>query len=657
MTARMQRSNRNTNRGRRPRAGRFKRLTIALAAGLVIVLVPQFVVAVAQAADPNQVTGLAAVQHDGYATLSWDPVDGATDYQIERAVVNGDGSVGAGVIVGVWQPERTVTPDQPRFADAGFALGGTYQWRVRARIVTVPQPFSEPLVGTTLPQWGTGPGASLRTQWESSGNATFTSDVNEYAYEAALDAASPRVRMVELGRTNPVASGPAAPGNRPINMLVVGYPAPPATAQQISDSQTIVYNCNVHGNEPQGRESCLIFARMLAFTEDPHMKEVLSHITVLIVPTINGNGRAANTRGNETGQDLNRDYAQISQPENKAFVKMLRDYTPEVGIDLHEGDSEDLPILSARHLNVHEPMFSEGKNGLVEGWMYDHGAQSGWWHGPYSTGGDSHEGILRNTFGLKNVVGMLAENRASGGATRPAETGNQLANRNRKSYGSLYEEFTTLEYHWTNRAKIHDLVEQSVAFNTANTGQVVTRGSYPWPYNPRNGANTGLPDVDTVTPDHIIDPAPCGYYLTEDQYSGERAGGTVELRLGLHGIAQQTRPVGHVVRIAQPQRGLIPTLFDEAAVAPEPILVATRLADRRATVVVGDQDSGVPNRSLPGGCTVDDLILDEAAGWPSRDVFVSDIQTVLDEFAAAGLISGKERAAITRAAIRSGIGA
>jgi hypothetical protein len=115
--------------------------------------------------------------------------------------------------------------------------------------------------------------------------------------------------------------------------------------------------------------------------------------------------------------------------------------------------------------------------------------------------------------------------------------------------------------------------------------------------------------------------------------------------------------VGHVVRIAQPQRGLIPTLFDEAAVAPEPILVATRLADRRATVVVGDQDSGVPNRSLPGGCTVDDLILDEAAGWPSRDVFVSDIQTVLDEFAAAGLISGKERAAITRAAIRSGIGA
>ena len=41
----------------------------------------------------------------------------------------------------------------------------------------------DPVFGTTLPQWGTGPGASLRTQWETSGNATYTSDVNEYAYE------------------------------------------------------------------------------------------------------------------------------------------------------------------------------------------------------------------------------------------------------------------------------------------------------------------------------------------------------------------------------------------------------------------------------------------------------------------------------------------
>ena len=132
--------------------------------------------------------------------------------------------------------------------------------------------------------------------------------MNEYAYEAALDAASDRVRVVEIGRTNPILTGTGQPGNRPINLLILGYPSPPATAAAISSRPTISFNCNVHGDEPQGRESCLIFARMLAFTTDPHLLEVLANTTVLIVPAINGNGRARNTRGNETGADLNRDH-------------------------------------------------------------------------------------------------------------------------------------------------------------------------------------------------------------------------------------------------------------------------------------------------------------------------------------------------------------
>jgi hypothetical protein len=551
-----------------------RRPTAALAAVAVALALALGVADARAQALPGQVTGLAVKQQEGFATLSWTPIEGATQYQIVRTPVDElDVPTGPVQVVGLWQPNRTVTPDRPTFADAGFALGGRYQWRVSV-VSPSPGPPSEPVSGTTRPQWGSGPGAGLRTQWETSGNATYTSDVNEYAYTAALDAASDRVRVVEVGRTNPVAT---APTGRPINMLVIGYPAPPGTAEEISDSPAIVYNCNVHGNEPQGRESCLIFARMLAFTEDEHLLEVLSGITVLIVPTINGNGRAANTRGNETGQDLNRDHAGITQPETKAFAAMLRDYTPEVGIDLHEGDTEDLPILSARHLNVHEPLFVEGKSGLVEGWMYDHAAVDGWWAGPYSNGGDSHEGILRNTFGLKNVVGMLAESRPDGGTTRPGEA-TQLANRNRKSYASLWEEFQMLEYYAQRRARIHELVEQAIAFNRANVGRVVLRGAYPWPAFPGPGGPP-LPDTDAPTASRIIDPPPCGYFLTETQYSGTRSGGTVALRFGLHGIAVDDRPAGHIVRLAQPLRGLIPTLLDANAVSPEPIVAGTRLFD------------------------------------------------------------------------------
>jgi zinc carboxypeptidase len=542
--------------------------------GMFATLVVAVLVLPATAAA-QQVQGLRATQGEGFATLAWEPVAGATDYQIERTPVDPVNlPTGPSVITGVWQPLRTITPDRPRFADAGFELGGRYMWRVRARIGAEAQPFSEAVFGNTRPQWGSGPGAGLRTQWESSGNATYTSDVNEYAYTAALDNSSPRVRVVEIGRTNPV---PTAPEGRPINLLILGYPAPPATAQAISDRPAIVYNCNVHGNEPQGRESCLIFARMLAFTEDEALLDVLRDLTVLIVPSINGNGRAANTRGNETGQDLNRDYALIEQPETKAFVRMLRDYTPEAGIDLHEGDTEDLPILTSRHLNVFEPILREGKEELVEGWMYTAASRSGWWMGPYSNGGDSHEGILRNTYGLKNVVGMLAENRSGGGATRPAETGNQLANRNRKSYGSLWEEFQALDYYWTRQPQIEEMVESSVAFQRTNTGPVILRGSYPWPLDPRFPAHP-LPDTDAPTPERTLDPAPCGYFLTEAQFSGDMFGGSVGSRLAIHGITQQDRPAGHVVRLfGQAQRGLIPTLLDPDAVAPEPMIEGTRL--------------------------------------------------------------------------------
>jgi len=142
-------------------------------------------------------------------------------------------------------------------------------------------------------------GETLRTQWELTQAAQFTSDVNEYAYTAALDAASDRVRAVEIGRT---VLG------RPINMFIIGYPTPPATAKKIANSSATLVNCNVHGNEPSSREACLILARQLAFGDDARTIDILSNTTVLIVPAINGDGRAADTRGNSSGQDLNRDF-------------------------------------------------------------------------------------------------------------------------------------------------------------------------------------------------------------------------------------------------------------------------------------------------------------------------------------------------------------
>jgi Zinc carboxypeptidase len=530
----------------------------------------------ALAQEPNQVTSLAAVQEDGFVTLSWNPVAGATDYQVERTPVDGaDQPTGPATIVGLWQPTRTVTPDAPTFAESGFVLGERFCWRVRARFGTAAEPFSEPVCGTTRPQWGVGPGASMRTQFEQTNGASYTSDFNEYLYTAALDEASERVRVVEIGRTLQ---------GRPINMFIFGYPAPLPSAAQISESPTTLIQCHVHGNEPSMRESCLILARELAFTDDPAILRFMERSTVLIVPTLNGDGRAANTRGSSTGQDLNRDHSLLREPETKAFSAMLRDYTPDVAVDGHNGDSEDLPVLGPRHLNVFEGLYSEAKNRLIESWIYDNAALAGWYAGPYSNGGASQETILRNTFGLKSIVGILSENRGGAGVTRPGAT--FAGNENRKAYSQLWLIKQLLEYHYENHATIRRLVAESRAFQRAHAGPIVFRGSYPWPPFP---PLPSAPDVDAPEPDAILEDPPCGYFLTGEQYTGARPEGTVELRLNLHGIAVEPAPgylvselgPGYFVRMTQPLRGLVPLLLDSQAA--EPMVDGLRLQEESSS--------------------------------------------------------------------------
>ena len=552
------------------------RLAIAVTVLVASVVAP----APARAQAPGEVTNLAVVQHDGFVTLTWSPVAGATDYQIERTPVDAqDVPSGAAVITGVWRPNRTVTQDSPAFADAGFNPGDRFQWRVRARFGITPQPFSLPVAGTTVAPFGdpAAPGASLRTQWELTQAAQFTTDVNEYDYTAQLDAASGRVRVVEIGRT--VES-------RPINMFVIGYPEPLPTSQEISNSPAVVVNCNVHGNEPSSREACLILARELAFADDPRTIDVLSNMTVLIVPSINGDGRAANTRGNANGQDLNRDHSLLREPETKAFAAMLRDYTPDSAFDGHEfGNNQagDLPTLPPRHQNVAQSIFDESQN-MIVGWMYGHGSADGWWYCPYGcqNGGAvglSEETILRNAMGLKSTTGSLLEARSAGGATRPNE-GNAQNNRRRKTYSAIYTYQQFLDYFRANTTAIQQAVADSIAFQTSNTGRIVFRGSRPIPAFPAPHPGESPPPVDAPTPDQILEDPPCGYFLTPEQYAGPNLDGAVAERLDLHGIEVRHAPdrgqgAGYLVLMTQPLRGLIPLLLDGQAA--EPMVEGTRL--------------------------------------------------------------------------------
>jgi hypothetical protein len=178
---------------------------------------------------------------------------------------------------------------------AGLPATGT----VAAAPVATP---SVPVYATTTPAPGP---AEFHTQFELTQGAQFTSHESEIAWTAAIDAASDRVRVVEIGRT---ALG------RPINLFIIGHPAPLGTAAEISASPTAGANCNDHGNEPSGREGCFMMIRELAFSNDPDIVVILTYTTVLIVTAVNGDWRGAITRGNSSGQDLNRDHGRLTEP-------------------------------------------------------------------------------------------------------------------------------------------------------------------------------------------------------------------------------------------------------------------------------------------------------------------------------------------------------
>ncbi|MER7416887.1 M14 family metallocarboxypeptidase [Micromonospora peucetia] len=556
-----------------------------LAATMVATAVPAQaqpqLTAAQQQAEPNQVQGLKVTQGDGYATLAWTLVDGATDYQIERTPYAEDGTPGTPVITGVWRPNRQINNTEPTFADAGFVPGSRFQWRVRARFGTEAQPFSAPISGDTRAHWGdpATPGENLRTQWEDALGAQYTSDVNEYAYTAAIDAASDRVRVVEIGRTVQ---------DRPINMLVIGYPKPPATPQAVAATNPLMVNCNVHGNEPGDREACLIMARQLAFSKDSKTLDLLSKTTMLIVPTLNGDGRAANTRGNSTGQDLNRDHSLIRQPETAALAAMVRDYRPIAGYDGHEygnTNTGDLPMLPPRHQNVAQGIFDESQQ-MIEGHMYGQGAKDGWWACPYgcttgATVGLSEETILRNTLGLKNVVNSLLELRSSGGPTRPDES-NTANNRRRKTYSALWTFNEFFKYHGASVKDITKARAEAITFQSANEGRIVFRGSRKIEAYPAPHPGEAPPPADAPTPERILEQPPCAYKLTEEQYNGERTDGpngkrtTAAQRIAAHGWQVIKVADGYLVPLSQPQRGLIPLLLDEQAV--EGLVAGERIA-------------------------------------------------------------------------------
>ncbi|MGH3678758.1 MAG: ThuA domain-containing protein [Natronosporangium sp.] len=93
----------------------------------------------------------------------------------------------------------------------------------------------------------------------------------------------------------------------------------------------------------------------------------------------------------------------------------------------------------------------------------------------------------------------------------------------------------------------------------------------------------------------------------------------------------------------------------EQATTTTEVVVGCAVPDTRDTVWLRETDTGVANREVGGGCTINDLIDDESS-WDRNHAFVQHVRKITQRLVKADIIDRREATTLIRAARDSGIG-
>jgi Zinc carboxypeptidase len=199
-----------------------------------------------------------------------------------------------------------------------------------------------------------------------------------YAYSHALAAASPRVRVFTIGRSEEgrdiillaIADEKGIQSLDALKSANASLADPrtidAATADRlIADSRPFYYfNAGLHSDETGSTESVLELAYRLAVSEQPMIRRIRENTVVLIDPVCNPDGRDKQVEwfykflkgktdrdtlprgappywGKYAFVDINRDAHQLAFETTKALSRMFFEYHPVIVHDLHES----VPLL------------------------------------------------------------------------------------------------------------------------------------------------------------------------------------------------------------------------------------------------------------------------------------------------------------------------
>lgn len=130
-------------------------------------------------------------------------------------------------------------------------------------------------------------------------------------------ASDPAVTVTELGRSVE---------NRPIYLLKLGQ-----------GKKRVLAWSQMHGDEHTATAALFDLLRYTLAPEQQAWREQwFSEITLYLVPMLNPDGAARNSRVNAQGIDINRDALALQSPEGRLLMQLARQIQPDYGFNLHD---------------------------------------------------------------------------------------------------------------------------------------------------------------------------------------------------------------------------------------------------------------------------------------------------------------------------------